>query len=196
MEEPCQLGLLSAEAGYMSRTAIHDSTKESNNGNRPNRAGAGRRGVRHRDRQRGRAEAAPHTDPNEPRRANGFSDAAEAMQNSSHKSIFMEYAEQRRSFVQELLNDEPIDLGWRRRRKDGSALAALHRAWISVKAALTSGDHAILEAVEAGEDHTVKSYAEALEIELPADVDGPVRRQYTQVKAAHDKVRAMRDASV
>ena len=126
--------------------------------------------------------------------AKGFSEAAEAMENPSHKSTFAEYAEQRRSFVQELLNvADRFGVG---SEEDGSALGAVHRAWISVKAALTSGDHAILEAAEAGEDHAVKSYAEALQIELPADVDGPVRRQYTEVKAAHDKVRAMRDASI
>ena len=54
---------------------------------------------------------------------------------------------------------------------------------------LTSGDHAILAAAEADEDHAVATYAEALETNLPIAFGDTVRSQYTSVKQAHDTVR-------
>lgn len=78
--------------------------------------------------------------------------------------------------------------------KSGSAAAALHRGWISVKEAVSSrDDKAILEEVERGEDYAKKEYRDALEQDLPANVKAVVERQYRGVLANHDKVRALRD---
>ena len=62
----------------------------------------------------------------------------------------------------------------------GSAAGALHRGWINLKSALTSGDdHAILAECERGEDSAVEEVSKALDNGLSAPVqEGFVSRQY------------------
>ena len=72
----------------------------------------------------------------------------------------------------------------------------MHRAWINIKSAVSSrDDHAILSECERGEDSAVAEYKKAMEGTLPGPLADIVSRQYTDVKAAHDHVKAMRDAS-
>ena len=64
-----------------------------------------------------------------------------------------------------------------------------------MKSAITSqDDHAILAECERGEDSAVAEYKKAMEAELPADVRSVISRQQTEIKAAHDKIKALRDA--
>ena len=73
----------------------------------------------------------------------------------------------------------------------------MHRAWINLKSAITSGDdHAILAECERGEDSAVNEYKKAMEDEeLSAPLRNILSRQYAQVKSAHDRVRNLRDAA-
>jgi uncharacterized protein (TIGR02284 family) len=72
----------------------------------------------------------------------------------------------------------------------------MHRAWINVKSAVTNRDrHAILAEAEQGEDSAVAAYKDAMEKDLPAPIKEIVSRQSAEVKAAHDKVRALRDTA-
>jgi uncharacterized protein (TIGR02284 family) len=71
----------------------------------------------------------------------------------------------------------------------------LHRAWINLKSAVTSGDdHAILTECERGEDSAVKGYEKAMEGNLSPSLRDIVSRQYGEVKSAHDRIRNLRDA--
>ena len=74
----------------------------------------------------------------------------------------------------------------------------MHRGWIDLKSALTSQDeHAILAECERGEDTAVAAYAEALAEEgLPGHVAATLQTQYKAVKAAHDRVRDLRESLV
>ncbi|MBE7177037.1 MAG: PA2169 family four-helix-bundle protein, partial [Mucilaginibacter polytrichastri] len=71
------------------------------------------------------------------------------------------------------------------------------RAWIDVKATFTGSDRkSILEEAERGEDAIKKAYRDALapESELPAEVVNTVSRQAEEQKAAHDRIKALRDS--
>jgi uncharacterized protein (TIGR02284 family) len=70
----------------------------------------------------------------------------------------------------------------------------LHRAWVDLKEKLGAGDASILESVEAGEDNAKKNYQDALNSNLPQNVQSIVERQARSVLAAHDRVRSLRDA--
>jgi uncharacterized protein (TIGR02284 family) len=123
----------------------------------------------------------------------GFRNAAENVKNVDYKSLFSELSIQRQQYVAELqalVSGLGHDL-----EKSGSIAGALHRGWIDLKAALTSGDeHAILAECERGEDSAVAEYRDALEHEdLPANVRGVIRQQFMAVQAAHDRVRDLRD---
>ncbi len=66
---------------------------------------------------------------------------------------------------------------------------------MSLKDALSGSDpEGVLDAAESGEDHAIKAYKKALDADISAGLRTVVQRQATEVKAAHDKVRAMRDA--
>ena len=127
----------------------------------------------------------------------GFRQAAEAVKDSQLKSLFSEYSLQRAKFAGELQN-QVVQLGESEPEKTSSTAGAMHRAWINIKSAVTSADdHAILAECERGEDSAVAEYKKAMEDDsrLSAPLREIVSRQYQDVKAAHDHVKALRDAS-
>lgn len=124
----------------------------------------------------------------------GFADAAEGVEASDLKTFFYEAGQQRAHFAGELqtlvreLGGDP--------ENSGSVAGAIHRGWINIKAAVTGKDEkAILNEAERGEDSAVKAYKDALAENLPANVQSVIQNQYTQVQAAHDKVKALRDSA-
>ncbi len=124
----------------------------------------------------------------------GFRQAAEAVKDSQLKSLFTELSLQRSKFAGELQN-HIIQMGEPKPEDSSSTAGALHRAWINMKAAITSrDDHAILSECERGEDSAVSEYKKAMEAELPSPARDLLSRQYSDIKAAHDKVKALRDA--
>jgi uncharacterized protein (TIGR02284 family) len=126
----------------------------------------------------------------------GFKQAAEAVKDSKLKSLFSEYSLQRAKFAGELQN-EAITLGDHDPEDSSSTAGAMHRAWINLKSAITSGDdHAVLAECERGEDSAVAEYKKAMEDEdLSAPVRETISRQFTDVKNAHDRIKALRDAT-
>src|SRR5205823_14139783 len=81
----------------------------------------------------------------------GFKQAAEGVKAPQLKSLFNEYSNQRSQFATEL-QSQARSLGRSQPEESGSAAGALHRTWINLKSAITSGDdHAILAECERGE---------------------------------------------
>lgn len=127
--------------------------------------------------------------------AKGFAQAAEHVDDSRIAQVFTElgaerarFAEELRAFIatryQEVVTEE------------GSIKAAIHRGWIALKDALTGTDvHAVVAAAESGEDYALEQYNEAIEKPLPNDIAAVVSRQRSAVKAAHDRVRNLKDAT-
>jgi uncharacterized protein (TIGR02284 family) len=126
----------------------------------------------------------------------GFRQASEGVENSELKSLFSKYSLQRSKFAGELQN-EVITLGENNPENTSSAAGAVHRAWINLKSAITSGDdHAVLAECERGEDSAVKEYKKALDEEsLSLPVRATISRQYMEVQSAHDRIRELRDAA-
>jgi len=122
----------------------------------------------------------------------GFKQAAEAVRDAQLKSLFTEYSQQRSRFAADLqsqvrnMGDKP--------ETNSSATGALHRGWINLKSIVTGGDdHAILAECERGEDSAVEEYKKALDDDLSQPLYELVSRQYTDIKAAHDRIRNLRD---
>lgn len=125
----------------------------------------------------------------------GYNKAAEEMANngrSDYAAEFRRIADERASFYTELEQmaaayGDDID-------PDGSAVGTLHRVWMSVRETLAFDDvTAVLKTAEQGEDHAVSEYKKAMDADISAGLRTVVERQFTAVKAAHDKVRALRD---
>ena len=125
----------------------------------------------------------------------GFKQAAESVKNPQLKSLFNDYAQQRVRFIVELRSKAQTP-DEREPDVSGSATGALHRGWINLKSALSRGDdHAILAECERGEDSAVEEYQKALNDDLSAPVREIVSRQYAEIKATHDRIRDLRDAT-
>jgi uncharacterized protein (TIGR02284 family) len=76
--------------------------------------------------------------------------------------------------------------------RTGSVAAAVHRGWINLKSAVTGKDDAaILTECERGEELAVKSFEDALDKDLPADVRALVDRLYRGTIQNLERVRAL-----
>ena len=72
----------------------------------------------------------------------------------------------------------------------------MHRAWINIKSAVTSGDdRAILNECERGEDSALEEFRKAMEDDLTSPLREIVSRQYDEVKSAHDRIKSLRDTA-
>lgn len=125
----------------------------------------------------------------------GFRSAATDVESSNLKSLFSEYSLQRSKFAGDL-QALARSLGAKEPEAQGSVAGVLHRGWINLKAALTSKDeHAILAECERGEDSAVSEYSQVIEAEgMSENVRTVLRGQYAEIKAAHDRIRDLRDA--
>lgn len=122
----------------------------------------------------------------------GFRDAAEHIKNPDLKTFFNEQSLERSRFAGEL-EQEAQRLGKGQPDQSGHVAASVHRAWIDLKANLGGGDHAILSAVESGEDTAKRAYEAALESNLPQHILNIIRHQQTRVLEVHNRVRSLRD---
>lgn len=120
----------------------------------------------------------------------GFREAAEAVKDPQLKTLFLKYSGQRQEFARELqaearrLGGDPDDTG--------SVSGSLHRGWMNFKTAISGkDDSAIISEAERGEDAAVETYEKALQKNLSVDLEQIVRRQYSEVKAVHDRVRSL-----
>ena len=126
--------------------------------------------------------------------ARGFSDAAGAVQSADLKSTLQSASRRCETGAQEL-NSAISRLGGQA-DKSGTVAGAIHRTWANLKAAITGGDDkAILVECERGEDVAKAAYEEALQSDLPVDVQTIVQRQYKGVIENHDLIKRLRDAA-
>lgn len=116
-------------------------------------------------------------------------------ENVDLKAIFQQYSSQSRKFSQELT---AIVASYGEEVETGNSVAGtLHRAWIDVKSLFGGSDRAsILSEAERGEDAIKAAYTLALEKgELTGEALETVSRQAQDIKAAHDAIKALRDAA-
>jgi uncharacterized protein (TIGR02284 family) len=115
-------------------------------------------------------------------------------ENIDLKAIFQKYATQSQKNAEELsaVVGDPSDI------ETGTSIAGtMHRAWIDVKALFGGSDRAsILSEAERGEDAIKKAYRDAMASSgFPADAVQVVAKQAAQIQAAHDEIKALRDAA-
>lgn len=115
-------------------------------------------------------------------------------ENIDLKALFEEYAQQSRKNVQEL---SAISGSAPHLETDKSVSGTLHRAWIDVKSLFGGSDRAsILSEAERGEDAIKKAYQDALNSnELVLGAHEVLTSQAHGIKAAHDKIKALRDSA-
>lgn len=120
---------------------------------------------------------------------NGYREAAEEADSSALKALLVKRGQQRAKFRGELeaeverLGGDP--------KESGSAGAALHRAWLNVRDAVTGkGDKAIVSESERGERAALDNYKDVLERDLPGDVKTLLVRQHGEIESAYGELEA------
>ena len=127
----------------------------------------------------------------------GYADAMTDVEDTNLKETFKKYAAQRAEYITEI-EDQMFKLNLKPDESaSGSVTATVHRAWIDLKAALTSKDNkAVLNECERGEDYAKKAYQTALKAQdLPVNLKSVIEKQYQGVTAAHDQIKSLRDSS-
>lgn len=126
----------------------------------------------------------------------GFEESAKDLKSPQLQQFFREHAIACGTAVREL-QTEVRALGGDP-ETSGSVSGSVHRAWVNLKSSVTGkSDEAVLNEVERGEDHALKSYKEALEKatekNLPTNVVALIRKQLEGTQRNHDQVKLLRD---
>ena len=122
----------------------------------------------------------------------GFTTCAEDTKDAARRAYFTICATRCRESVNTLA--EFVKHHGGSPEQSGSLLGPLDRAWLNLRAALSSNsDLAVLEECERAEDWALRTYRTALEKDLPADLRAVVMLQLNGVQENHDRVRKMRD---
>ncbi len=121
----------------------------------------------------------------------GYENAAKDIKDVSLQQMFRQYSLERGRYAAELtdavnsLNGSPDN--------SGGPLGALHRVWMDIKAAITSGDReAILNACITGEEAAVKAYTEVLENPgITGRIHEIIIQQLGAIQAALNSIRSL-----
>jgi uncharacterized protein (TIGR02284 family) len=124
----------------------------------------------------------------------GFRQAAEGLEDLTLRSAFEQLAQDRDLQADELARY----VAWNGEmpRREGSLAATVHRTWMKVREMLaTDNRHAMLSEAERGEDAIKEAYENALKGVPGSAMNDVLLRHYATVKASHDRIRDLRDAS-
>lgn len=124
----------------------------------------------------------------------GFRECAEHTQALEIKTVLNQHASECHLAATELqtmlkhMGGEP--------KEGGTAGAALHRGWVSVKGTLSGySDYDMLDECERAEDAALAQYCKARKQSLPPSVMALVEKQSEGVQRNHDQIKAMRGLS-
>lgn len=131
-------------------------------------------------------------------RVAGYETASGETKEADLQSLFRELTATSQTNLTEL-RAEVNRLGGK--AEEGTMLSGkIYRAWMDAKAALTGGDRGgILSSCEYGEDMALDTYNHVLEEHtnvLSSDQLELVRKQQANLRADHDRVRALRDEAL
>lgn len=123
---------------------------------------------------------------------NTFQELADGTTNSSVAIMFRELAAERNRNVAEL--ESLMNRNESNAEETGSLVGAAHRLLISLRATLGAGTPTMLNEAEAAEKSIQHKYEEVLKREPGSAISDILHRQYGGIRAAHQRVRAIRDA--
>jgi uncharacterized protein (TIGR02284 family) len=120
--------------------------------------------------------------------AEGYAEAAKESEKPPFAQLFSSRAAERRQVAASLqaqvrqLGGEP--------KESGTVLASAHRVFVNLRSKLSSGDTAVVDEVERGEDHIKAKFEDALkDAELSPQTRAVIQEAYASVRAGHDQMR-------
>lgn len=122
----------------------------------------------------------------------GYRLAADKIENPEYATLFHAYAQQRALFATELEREANL-LGKDVDGNEESILGAIHRGWINIKSVIAGGDsEAILRECETGDKAAVEAYEKAMKESLPTNIEAVLRKQYTDIAEAYNKIKTFK----
>jgi uncharacterized protein (TIGR02284 family) len=121
----------------------------------------------------------------------GYATAAKDAENPTFKSLFSQWASERRQVASQL--QEQVKVLGGKPEDDGSMLASAHRVFLNIRDSLSKGDKGVVEEVERGEDYLKEKFEDALDDDdLSVSVRPLVNRAYESVIQGHDQARDLK----
>lgn len=125
--------------------------------------------------------------------AEGYGEAAKDAESTRFAGTFASRAQERAQVTTQLqqqvrtLGGKPED--------DGTVLAKAHRMFVGLRKSMSSGDTAVVDEVERGEDHIKAKFEDALkDDELSPPTRSVIMQAYVSVKTGHDQMRDLKHA--
>lgn len=120
----------------------------------------------------------------------GYEHAAENIEDESMKITFRRFSKEREEFIAEL--QEQVGQLEGDAKEEGSVSGSLHRSWMDIKAALTSGnEESIIKACITGEETAISEYEAALkDTNMTPAARQVVAEQYSRIKQALATIKA------
>lgn len=120
--------------------------------------------------------------------AEGYAEAAKDSKSTRFTSLFQSRAGERRQ-VAGVLQRQVRALGGKP-DDDGSVLASAHRLFVNLRKSLSSGDTAVVDEVERGEDHIKAKFESALkDKDVSPSTLTVINEAYASVRQGHDQMR-------
>lgn len=116
--------------------------------------------------------------------ADGYHRAAEKVDNPEIKTIFNRLSQQRKGFVEELVN-ESRKLGYEP-SETGTVKGFFHRNWLDLKGSVSGHSiEAVVKTARTGEKEAIETYNEALDDkEIPTFLREKLREQHDLIQGA------------
>jgi len=122
----------------------------------------------------------------------GYENAAKDVDDGEMKMLFSKFSSERAGYIAEL-RAQVKSLGGDA-EDDGGPLGAMHRVWIDLKSAFTSGDrNAIINACTTGEEAAISAYEGALKEDyIIGQTRTIIGEQLNGIKAALNSIKSHR----
>lgn len=123
--------------------------------------------------------------------ADGYAEAAKDAGSGRYAATFQSRSTERQQVFARL--QQQVQALGGEAEEDGTALASAHRMFVNLRQTLSSGDKAIVDEVERGEDHIKAKYESAMkDREISAATQAVISEAYRSVRTGHDQMRDLK----
>ena len=121
----------------------------------------------------------------------GFEKANELVDTASYKPIFIEVIDERRKIAEEI--EAHIRQAGGTPDDEGTLMASAHRMLMKLRDVVSSGDIAVVDEAERGEDYIKAKFEKAAQDrDLSPEISAFVASAATRVRAGHDLIRDLK----
>lgn len=115
-----------------------------------------------------------------------YETAAELLTNEQYAEICQEYSKQRNTFADELRH---LSAKYGTAGPDEESFNGLMQdAWMSLRNLVSGDDTAVLVECDRSDEHAISVYLDAIEADLPDDVETLIRQQLAELKGEHERI--------